>query len=140
MVYRVKIAFYSPHLSLRGTEVAMYDYAHYNETILGNESIIIYHSNSAQNHPTTIEKFQNRFEVYELSGPDFDFGWNAEYVVPLLDKVLEKEKCDAVYMQKGGRDDGVVSKICKTLILCCSNHYEPHGDRYAYVSHWLSKA
>ena len=24
----MKIAFYSPHLSLRGTEVAMYDYAH----------------------------------------------------------------------------------------------------------------
>ena len=32
-----KVAFYSPHLSVRGTEVAMYDYAQYNETILGNE-------------------------------------------------------------------------------------------------------
>ena len=135
----MKIAFYSPHLSLRGTEVAMYDYAHYNETILGNKSIIIYHPNARQNHPSTIEKFENRFEVYELVGPEFDFGWQAEHVVPLLDKVLLEEGCDAVYMQKGGKNDGVVSRVCRTLILCCSNYNDPHGDRYAYVSHWLSK-
>jgi hypothetical protein len=96
----VKIAFYSPHLSLRGTEVAMYDYAHYNEKILGNESIIIYHPNAKQNHPSTIQKFENRFEVHQLIGPQFDFGWKAEHVVPLLDKVLLNEGCDAVYMKE----------------------------------------
>jgi hypothetical protein len=37
-----KVAFYSPHLGLRGTEITMYDFADYNERILGNKSIIIY--------------------------------------------------------------------------------------------------
>jgi hypothetical protein len=35
------VAFLSNKITLRGTEVAIYDYAHYNETLLGNKSIII---------------------------------------------------------------------------------------------------
>jgi hypothetical protein len=35
------IAFLSNKLTLRGTEVALYDYADYNEKILGNKSVII---------------------------------------------------------------------------------------------------
>ena len=61
-------------MTLRGTEVTMYDFAHYNETILGNESIIVYNDNNPANHPTVIEKFKNRFDkVYNLVGPDFNF-------------------------------------------------------------------
>ena len=135
---RKKIAFYSPHLSERGTETAMYDYAHYNEEILGNESIIIYNPHSRPNNLTAISKFKNRFQVYELSGVDFDPGWDSRIVVPPLDKILKEQQCDAVYMQKGGRDDGIVSSVCRNLILCCSNHCEPHGDAYVYVSKWLS--
>jgi len=133
------IAFYSPHLSERGTEVAMYDYAHYNEKILGNKSIIIYHDKCTKNNITAIEKFKNRFEVFEISGPNYDFGWNAEIIVPLIDKIILEQKCDVLYMQKGGKNDGVYSKICKNLILCCSNYCEPHGDAYVYVSKWLSE-
>ena len=35
------VAFLSNKLTLRGTEVAIYDYAHYNETLLGNKSVMI---------------------------------------------------------------------------------------------------
>ena len=41
----VKIAFYSDGLDVRGTCTAMYDYAHYNEILLKNESIIITQKN-----------------------------------------------------------------------------------------------
>lgn len=135
----MKIAFYSPHLSERGTETAMYDYAHYNELILGNKSIIIYHDKCSKNNGTAIEKFKNRFDVYEISGPNYDFGWQSDLVVPLIDKIIQEQKCDALYIQKGGRNEGVYSRICKNLILCCSNFYEPHGDAYVYVSKWLSE-
>lgn len=37
----MKIAFLSNKITMRGTEVAMYDYADYNESILGNNSVII---------------------------------------------------------------------------------------------------
>ena len=136
----MKIAFYSPHLSLRGTEVTMYDFAHYNETILGNESVVLYNENNPVNHPTVIEKFSKRFgdKLYSLKGPDFNFAWQAEYTVPLLDEVIEKEKCDAIYMQKFGKNDGVISTKCKTLVLVASQICEPHGDVYAYISPWLA--
>ncbi len=35
------VGFLSNKLTLRGTEIAVYDYADYNETILNNKSIII---------------------------------------------------------------------------------------------------
>ncbi len=35
------VAFHSNQLGIRGTEVALYDYARYNEEILGNKSYII---------------------------------------------------------------------------------------------------
>ena len=37
----MKIAFHSNQLGVRGTEIALYDYAFYNREILGNDSIII---------------------------------------------------------------------------------------------------
>ncbi len=37
----MKIAFHSNQLSIRGTEVVLFDYAHYNKLLLGNESFII---------------------------------------------------------------------------------------------------
>ena len=35
-----KIAFHTNQLSIRGTEVALFQYAKYNEEILGNKSVI----------------------------------------------------------------------------------------------------
>ena len=136
----MKIAFYSPHLSLGGTEITMYDFADYNEKILGNESIIIYNKDNPLTHKSVIEKFKVRFnKVYCLEGPDYNWSWKSDVTVPLLDSVIEKEHCDGLYMQKFGNNDGVVSKKCKTYILCAAGVCEPHGDVYAYVSEWLSK-
>ena len=99
-----KVAFYSPHMSLRGTEVALYDYARYNEELLGNHSIIISHANDKRNDETVIDKFKKRFgnDVFFLDGSSDDFGWKSNIVVPLLDEVLQRENCHWVYMQKGG--------------------------------------
>ena len=38
----MKIGFHTNHLSLRGTEIAVYDYALHNQELLGNESVIFY--------------------------------------------------------------------------------------------------
>ena len=55
------VAFHSNQLGIRGTEVALYDYALYNETILGNKSYIVSDANS---NLETLKKFQNKFEVF----------------------------------------------------------------------------
>ena len=63
------VAFLSNKLTLRGTEVAIYDYAHYNETLLGNHSIIITRDyNRIKNEydvdVQAYDKFKRRFNVF----------------------------------------------------------------------------
>ena len=55
-----KIAFHANQLSLRGTEIALFTYAKYNEDILGNKSVIF---SSPNNNLDSLGKFQERFEV-----------------------------------------------------------------------------
>ena len=50
----ITVAFLSNKLTLRGTEIAIYDYADYNEKILQNKSIII---------TRDFEKIKNEFDV-----------------------------------------------------------------------------
>ena len=124
----MKIAFYSPHLCLRGTTVAMYDYAFYNQTLLGNESCIIYSSQDHRNSDSVIEKFNDSFsEIYALENEK------------KLDEVLTQSKADAVYILKAGKNDERQSSVCKNLIHCTGLESEPHGHVYAYVSKWLSE-
>jgi hypothetical protein len=132
----LKIAFYSHHLSERGTEVALFDYARYNEEILGNESIIVYNPNTPYSHRSSIDKFKSRFQVetVDIPGNCFD-GYT---IIPEIDKILKGNQCDVLYAQNSGKNDGMHSNFCKTVILACSTIYQPHGDRYAYVSRWLS--
>jgi len=136
-----KIAFWAPHLTEMGTEVMMYDFADFNEKILKNESIIIYNENHPKSHTSVIKKFEDRFDkIYKLKGPsDIDWHRDKNYVNHQLDEILEKENCFAIYMQKFGINDGVVSKFCRTCILCAAPVCDPHGDVYAYVSEWLSQ-
>lgn len=125
----MKIGFFSPHLCLRGTTVAMFDYAFYNQTILNNESIIFYEKNNKHNDLSTIKKF-SIFKCIALEN------------ISELDNGLEQNKCDAVYITKGGwKDDGRNAKACKTLIhaIAMAPESEKHGDVYAYGSYWLAK-
>lgn len=135
-----KIAFYSPHLSLGGTEITLYDFADYNEKLLHNSSIILYNNNHPLTDSTVVDKFTHRFSnVHCLEGPSYNWAWKKQETVPLLDAVIHQEQCDVLYMQKFGHNDGVVSNLCKTVILCAAPVCEPHGDVYAYVSEWLSQ-
>jgi Fe-S oxidoreductase len=54
-----KIAFHSNQLSIRGTEVALFQYAKYNEEILGNKSVIFTFPNKDMG---AFEKFKERYE------------------------------------------------------------------------------
>jgi hypothetical protein len=139
------VGFYSNQLGVRGTEVAMYDYAHYNETLLGNKSIIFYNEDCPNNDLVAIEKFRSRFTVVGFRGAYPSNGStkpNGQTITALLDHVLALHKVDAVYIIKcGRRSDGILPTVCKTLIhaVGMSDPSEKHGDRYAYASYWLSK-
>ncbi|MCK9416553.1 glycosyltransferase family 1 protein [Candidatus Dojkabacteria bacterium] len=125
----MNIAFHSNQLSLRGTEVSMYDYAKYNEEILGNKSIIIAKHPDVWNysHPLAIEKFSKKFPTF------FYHNFNE------VEKCLDDNNVDVFYAQKSGQCDDVVQKNRKSIIHAVFQHYEPHGDVYAYISEWLGK-
>lgn len=123
----MRILFHENELNYRGTSIALYDYADFNEKYLGNESIIVYDKNSSTNHPLGIEKFEKRFKVFGYS----DFSE--------VDKIITQNNIDLFYAIKNGYVDGIDTKECKSCIHSVFTHFEPHGDVYAYVSEWLSK-
>jgi hypothetical protein len=124
-IIMVKIAFWDNGLGERGTSVALYDYAHFNEVILKNESIILYNSTHYSNKPECIKKFTDRFKVFSLDN------WSK------VDNILLKEKCDIIYIIKAGDWDGQLSKVCKNVVHCVFNCSYPHGQVYASIAPWV---
>jgi len=126
-----KIAFYQPHIDIQGTGVAYFDFAHFNQEILGNKSFMIYVEGDHRSHPLAIKKFQDSaVETIAINAERMD----------LLEKKLEELNVDAVYINKNGSSvDGRCVNNVPMLIhagACCN---DPHGLVYAYTSEWLAK-
>lgn len=123
----MKIAFHSNQLSLRGTEVALYDYAHHNEQLLGNSSMIVTPRCAHGHEELSARKFSARFPVVGYQG------------IEELEQVLATHDVDVLYCIKSGQNDGILSTRRKTVVHAVFGYCEPHGDVYAYVSDWLSR-
>ena len=122
----ITVAFHSNQLCLTGTEVALFDYADYNEHLLGNRSVIVSDQNSPNNNCEAIAKFSARFPVYLYSDRR------------QIEGILAKEGVDLFYCIKAGFNDGLCSNLCKTAVHVVFEYMEPHGDVYAYISEWLA--
>lgn len=127
-----KVGFLSNKLTLRGTEVAMYDYADFNETLLQNKSIIITRdynkiSNDFDVSLDAYDKFHNRF-VVEYYSTQKD-----------IDEIAKKHALTHLYVIKGGANDGLHSTKCKNLIHCVFSTAYPHGDVYSVVSNDVNR-
>ncbi len=123
------IAFHSNQLSLRGTEVALYDYAEGAEAVLGHRSIVIHPAQSPGNDSQALAKFQSRFDV--ISYRD-----KAE-----LDDHLRHCKANLLYAIKAGKPDGFLSLAVPTMVHAVfpTDPSRAHGASFAYISDWLSK-
>ncbi|VAX37217.1 hypothetical protein MNBD_UNCLBAC01-814 [hydrothermal vent metagenome] len=111
----MKIAFHSNQLCERGSEIALYDYVYFNEKLLNNRSVIISNKN---NDLSALEKFQQQFQVFLYD----DF---CE-----VDRFLKKEGFDIFYTIKMGKNDGIVSTVCKKVVHCVFCADDPHGDMF----------
>lgn len=130
------VAFYQPFLNERGTSVAMFDYAYFNQTILGNKSIIVYNHHNTWNESKGEQRFKESFETHSIDCKDCD----VSATNTKIDYIVESTRSNWIYMTKFGKNDGCVSSKAKTLIQCIGMANEPHGDVYSYGSYWLSKA
>jgi len=124
----MKIGFHTNGLSLRGTEIALYDYAFHNQMLLGNESIIFYRKNNPVNQ-SIFEKFSKHFKLLPYEGQK------------QLNQLIEQEHIDLTYFIKSGERDDAICESSPALIHAVfpTKVEEFHGDKYAFVSEWLSK-
>ena len=123
---KLKIGFHSKQLCLRGTSVALYDYAYYNKKIYNNESIIFYDTTSELNDTDVIEKFKKEFTVY---------GYNN---FSEINYILFNENINYFYsINHGLQKDSLLSNTAKNLIHALYN-IEPHGDKYAVISEFMT--
>lgn len=133
----MKIAFHTNEVNLRGTTISTYNYAKYNQEILGNESIIVSYdpdyNKASGTDKLALEYLGNMCPLYLYK----DFSE--------VEKMLDDNKVDFFYAQRAGYvNDGIhgwniVSPGRKTGVHCIFQHYQPHGDVYAYISEWLGK-
>jgi hypothetical protein len=116
----MKIAFFNNQIDYRGTGNATFDYAHYNEVILGNKSLILTRLNGAHD-PDQIQRYKNRFDniLYLEDG------------IPL--------NVDAIYHIKYGTNDLDMSHILPYWVHAVFDGSQPHGTRYAVISKWMSQ-
>jgi glycosyltransferase involved in cell wall biosynthesis len=117
------VLFFDPNLNERGTSISVYDYAHYNEVILGNKSIIASYSNS---EGKSYQKFKDRFDVYLVD--------KFQDITPIIDNT----KSEYIHIEKYGHKDDQCVDNAKNLVHVVFPSYDPHGDIYAYISEWLA--
>lgn len=122
------IAFHTPTLDVRGTCISIYDYAHFNEVLLKNKSIIMVPQSSNEqrlNDKIVINKFMERFDIFFYH----DMNDLENYI----------KHCDILYCIKYGTIDEIISKKIKTVVHCVFDMSQPHGNVYAGVSQQLAQ-
>ena len=126
----MKIAFHDNCLSVRGTTVAIFNYAYWTRNYLNIEPIIVYNKSLFTNDNYGLTKCSSEFSVFGYDSPK------------QIDNILSNQKCDALFAIKGGKYDGVISNNIKNLICAVSSNCSKddiHGDIFAMGSDWLSK-
>jgi len=123
-----KIIFNTEQLDVRGTCNAIYYYAHYNETILQNESVILTQRNNKGNDNISVDRFKKRFKVLEYVDKN-----DKDNIKNLI------KDYDIIYTIKYGKNDNFIFNDIKNVVHCVFDMSEPHGEVYAAVSETLAK-
>ena len=140
-----RVAFFVRHFTERGTENSAFDYAAYNETILGNHSIIVCFDETTQQSlgfPATrisYPKFQQRFPIVEIHAFDE------------MPEIIDTHGLDFFYTQTHGDYEGMyrfecpeiwtgktTGKRCQTIKHCVFSTNATQGDFYVSISHCVN--
>jgi len=121
------VVFHSPTLGVRGSENALADYAEFNETLLGNRSILAVPEQPGIGENPTFRRWRSRFPVLRYRGR-CDFS-----------QKLRQHGAEVLYTIKPGHWDGWPLPDVKNCIHAMYHSDEFHGDAFAFVSAWLSR-
>ncbi len=125
------VAFLTNQLSFRGTETTVWGYAHYNETILGNKSIIIVNSdkdtpNNPDATPESEKYFTDRFSVYKL-------------LQKTINQKLIELNVNICIVTCGGYPSDFVPDTVPTILRCVFTTKYKRGTLHTCVSPFLSR-
>ena len=95
-----RVVFFSNQLGLRGTEIALYDYAKYNQSILGNESIVLSYR---VDNEDVLGKFRKEFPTFVVGAET-------------LERDTHLLKPDVFYKICSGRKEKLPNLGCKSAI------------------------
>lgn len=136
----MNIGFFVRHFTERGTEVAIYDYAKYNEEILNNKSVIICFTESKQtllgfpNERISYDKFKDRFQIIEIND------------INELTNIINDYNLSFFYtLTSGGNNDIYqfenknIWGNCKTIKHCVFDTTSCEGDFYISISNYLNE-
>ena len=136
----MNIGFFVRHFNERGTEVASYDYAQYNELLLNNKSYIICFTQQQQKaigfplERYSYDKFKNRFTIIEINA------------IEEMTNVIKKYNLSFFYtLTYGGGNDIYqfnnknIWGICKTIKHCVFDTTYSEADFYISISHTLNQ-
>lgn len=134
------VAFFVRHFLERGTEVAVFDYAHYNETILHNNSFIICFSLEAQKAfgmPTSsisYPMFEERFPIITIDSIHDMSEIISRFQIHTFYTLTHGSKPDIYHFEN--KD---IWQTCKTIKHCVFDLSGQEGDVYCAISHTLNK-
>jgi hypothetical protein len=116
----MKVGFLVNQLDNRGTGNAVYDYADYNESILGNDSVIFTFREG--------EHDQEQLQRYLFR---FDKVW--------FPSEIEKKGLDALYHIKSGENDGFGNTLNIPYLVHGVFRTDIHGTVFAAISSWMAQ-
>ena len=150
----MKVLFQSEQLNYRGTTNSIVDYAHYNQEILGNESVLIYNRDNPPgvdvgSEEDVIEELSKKFQVRSYGSEkelndiaeSYDLCYSQRSGMAkntVIINVENKLVNGSDYLKDGIKQDAIVTST-KFGVHVVFQWHGPHGDVYAYISEWLSK-
>lgn len=128
-----KVLFHIGTFCQGGCTKAILDYAEHNETILKNKSFFAFNKLEENYNNSLLEDrvhlLKNKLDVFVYKNYDD------------LEKYIKNKKIDYHYNLKSGENIGFLSSYAKNCIHAVFPQSDTavHGDRYAFISKWLSE-
>jgi len=135
----MNIGFFVRQFSERGTEVAVYDYARYNEEILNHKSYIICFTLEAQKnknhqmHRDSYEKFNKRFQIIEIQDINDMTHIIKDYQLSFFYTLTHGSGKDIYQF-----DNKDIWGNCKTIKHCVFETTYPEGDFYISIGNYIN--
>lgn len=135
------VAFFVRHFTERGTEIAVYDYAKYNEDVLKNKSYIICFTPHAQRikwlpaDRHSYDKFLTRFEVLEINDMNEMANIIRAHNIQFFYTLTHGQKGDIYQFD----NKNIWVDQCKTIKHCVFDTTGPESDYCISISNHLNE-